>query len=69
MVGKQPVLRVGEAFEYQSFCPLKTALGSMEGEFHMLVLGSNQEVLRGFSAKIERFALRATGHEDVHAPM
>lgn len=36
MVGKQPVLRPGDCFEYQSACPLRTDLGSMEGEFEMV---------------------------------
>jgi len=35
VVGQQPVLRPGEAFEYQSFCPLPTPLGTMEGAYIM----------------------------------
>jgi ApaG protein len=62
VVGKQPVLKSGEAFEYQSYCPLNTSLGSMEGEFQMLLLGTDQEVLDHFSAKIGRFALKADGN-------
>lgn len=33
VVGRQPVLEPGEAFEYASFCPLETGWGTMEGEY------------------------------------
>jgi ApaG protein len=36
VVGEQPVLDPGEAFEYSSFCPLPTAVGSMRGTYHMV---------------------------------
>ena len=35
VVGKTPVLRPGDTFEYQSFCPLSTPWGTMEGSYHM----------------------------------
>jgi ApaG protein len=35
VVGEQPVLSPGEAFEYSSFCPLKTSVGSMHGSYQM----------------------------------
>ena len=35
VVGEQPVLAPGEAFEYTSFCPLKTAVGAMQGTYQM----------------------------------
>jgi ApaG protein len=35
VVGEQPVLGPGEAFEYTSFCPLQTPLGSMHGTYQM----------------------------------
>jgi ApaG protein len=35
VVGKQPVLAPGEAFEYESYCPLKTPFGSMHGHYNM----------------------------------
>lgn len=35
VVGKQPVLRPGEAFEYTSGCPLTTASGIMVGSYQM----------------------------------
>lgn len=36
VVGEQPVLDPGEAFEYASFCPLPTSVGSMHGRYHMV---------------------------------
>jgi ApaG protein len=35
VVGEQPVLEAGQAFEYTSFCPLQTPLGSMRGTYTM----------------------------------
>ena len=35
VVGEQPVLEPGESFEYSSFCPLPTPIGSMEGTYTM----------------------------------
>ena len=35
VVGEQPVLGPGESFEYSSFCPLKTSVGSMHGTYQM----------------------------------
>ena len=35
VVGQQPVLEPGEAFEYTSFCPLSTPFGSMRGTYQM----------------------------------
>lgn len=36
VVGHQPVLKPGEAFEYTSACPLDTPVGTMHGEFNMI---------------------------------
>lgn len=36
VVGEQPVLTPGTTFEYTSFCPLKTAVGSMQGSYQMV---------------------------------
>lgn len=36
VVGHQPVLRPGEAFQYTSACPLGTSHGSMRGTFQMV---------------------------------
>ena len=35
VVGKQPVLRPGEAFSYTSGCPLSTPSGIMVGSYQM----------------------------------
>jgi ApaG protein len=36
VVGEQPILRPGEAFEYTSGCPLTTPYGTMEGTYQMV---------------------------------
>lgn len=36
VVGKQPILRPGEAFEYTSGCPLRTPFGVMAGTYQMV---------------------------------
>jgi ApaG protein len=53
VVGYQPVLKPGEEFEYTSGCPLPTPVGTMHGEFNMLVQGSGEK----FDARIEPFRL------------
>jgi ApaG protein len=35
VVGEQPVLKPGEAFQYTSFCNLRTSNGSMRGTYQM----------------------------------
>ena len=52
VVGEQPVLPPGGSFEYTSYCPLKTAVGSMQGSYQMLT--SNGE---HFDAIIAPFTL------------
>ena len=37
VVGEQPTLEAGEAFEYSSGCHLSTPFGSMRGTYQMLV--------------------------------
>ena len=54
VVGQQPMLRRGETFEYQSFCPLGTAIGTMEGEYLMQAAGGER-----FEAAIAAFHLHA----------
>jgi ApaG protein len=53
VVGEQPVLEPGDAFEYTSGCPLDTPFGSMEGTYQMV-----REDGSHFEAEIERFELR-----------
>lgn len=36
VVGVQPHISAGEAFEYQSFCPLSTPTGNMRGEYEFI---------------------------------
>ena len=36
VVGQQPRLKPGEAFEYTSYCPLDTPVGTMSGTFQMI---------------------------------
>lgn len=52
VVGEQPVLDPGQAFEYTSFCPLHTSIGSMEGSYQMVSAGGAR-----FDAVIAPFSL------------
>lgn len=52
VVGHQPDLAPGQAFEYSSYCPLTTPWGTMEGEFQM-----QDEHGERFDALISRFYL------------
>jgi ApaG protein len=53
VVGHQPILAPGEAFEYTSACPLDTAVGTMHGEFNMVLPESSDS----FDARIAPFRL------------
>jgi ApaG protein len=53
VVGYQPILKPGEEFEYTSGCPLTTPVGTMHGEFNMVLPDSGEK----FDAKIEPFRL------------
>ena len=53
VVGEQPVLQPGEAFEYTSGCPLATPWGSMRGRYEMRTAGGAR-----FHAEIPCFHLR-----------
>jgi len=52
VVGEQPVLTPGSAFEYTSYCPLKTAVGSMHGSYQMVTADNER-----FDAQIAPFTL------------
>jgi ApaG protein len=52
VVGKQPVISPGEAFEYTSGCPLETPFGEMEGTYQMVRADGS-----AFEARIARFEL------------
>ena len=52
VVGEQPVLAPGGSFEYTSYCPLKTSVGSMQGSYQMVTPNGEQ-----FDAIISPFTL------------
>lgn len=53
VIGKQPILKPGESFDYTSGCPLSTPFGVMEGTYQMIALGGDDR----FDAKIAPFTL------------
>lgn len=52
VIGEQPVLEPGGAFEYTSGTPLNTPSGIMRGSYHMEISGGD-----GFDAAIPPFSL------------
>jgi ApaG protein len=52
VVGETPKLDVGQSFNYTSFCPLKTPVGSMQGSYQMV-----DDQGEHFDAPIAAFAL------------
>ena len=52
VVGEQPILAPGEAFEYTSRCPLRTPFGTMKGTYQMVTRDGEQ-----FDARIAEFTL------------
>ncbi len=52
VVGEQPVLRPGEAFQYTSGCPLTTPVGSMKGSYQCVADDGTR-----FDAPIPEFIL------------
>ena len=52
VVGKQPILKPGESFDYTSGCPLSTPFGLMEGTYQMVAENGER-----FDAKIAPFTL------------
>jgi ApaG protein len=52
VVGETPVLAPGHAFEYTSYCPLKTTVGSMQGSYQMVTPEGER-----FDAQISPFTL------------
>ncbi|HEY8551603.1 MAG TPA: Co2+/Mg2+ efflux protein ApaG [Vicinamibacterales bacterium] len=54
VVGQQPVLEPGDAFEYTSGCPLTTPFGSMRGTYQM-INGRGEQ----FDIEIAPFTLEA----------
>ena len=56
VVGDQPVLQPGDAYEYTSGCPLPTPFGSMQGTYQMVTDDGQR-----FDAEIGEFMLREPG--------
>jgi ApaG protein len=54
VVGEQPMLEPGQSFQYSSWCPLSTPMGSMKGTYQMVSAGG-----RRFDIEIAPFGLRA----------
>jgi ApaG protein len=54
VVGEQPVIEVGQSFDYVSGCPLSTPTGSMEGRYFMVAHDGSR-----FAVDIPRFPLIA----------
>ena len=67
VIGEQPVIRPGHSHEYESFCPLATPWGTMEGHFTMVRLHADtpeqsmslnpSELGEVFKAEVGRFYL------------
>ena len=58
VVGETPRLQPGEAFKYQSFCPLPTPWGTMEGSYTF-----QRDDGETFEVAIGRFYLRTPARE------
>ena len=54
VVGEQPVIQPGAAYDYVSGCPLATTSGAMQGSYHMIAEDGST-----FDVDIPRFALIA----------
>ena len=52
VVGEQPLLQPGEAFEYTSGCPIATPVGSMRGSYQCVAADGTR-----FDAPIPEFVL------------
>jgi len=52
VIGAQPVLRPGEAFEYTSWCVIATPSGTMRGTYQMVTSDGDR-----FDAEVAPFAL------------
>jgi ApaG protein len=56
VVGEQPILAPGEAFQYTSGCPLSTEVGKLEGTYQMITKSGE-----AFDAMIAPFTLATPG--------
>ena len=57
VIGVQPVIEPGTFFEYESFCPLSTPTGSMQGTYEMVRPNGDK-----LDVVIPRFLLVEPGH-------
>ena len=55
VIGKKPVLEPGSTYQYESWCPLTSALGKMEGTFLM----QNESNKAQFRVRVPEFQLIA----------
>ncbi len=60
VVGEEPVIPPGHAFEYTSGCPLSTSSGVMMGEYDMETADGER-----FAVKIPAFSLDSPGEKPV----
>ena len=58
VVGEQPTLAPGEAFEYTSGCPLSTPSGIMVGSYEMETVEGER-----FDVAVPAFSLDSPGHQ------
>ena len=63
VVGQQPLLAPGEAFEYTSGCRLRTSSGSMHGSYFCVAEDGER-----FECPVEMFALTADDGNGAPAP-
>ncbi len=69
VVGEQPVLEPGEAFEYTSGTPLETPSGFMVGHYHMVAHGEGPAVAQsGEAAEAFDVAIPAFSLDSPHQP-
>ncbi len=69
VVGEQPVLEPGEAFEYTSGTPLETPSGFMTGQYHMVAHGRGPAVaLTGAEVELFDVAIPAFSLDSPHQP-
>ena len=61
VVGEQPLLEPGEAFEYTSGTPLETPTGFMRGAYRMVALGTGET----FDVSIPAFSLDSPHHDGI----
>ena len=61
VVGQQPLLKPGEAFQYTSGCRLRTANGSMEGHYFFVAEDGER-----FEVQIPPFMLDDGAHRVLH---